>query len=168
MHRGTEIERKLLRPVMHLQRIPSKKVYSAYSVIISLGLALLIVFLAKSCHAEISQEIGVHCILGEARGEGYTSLLAHAEALRNRNNTQGVYGCQADLSKEMPYLKRTGIYNDAIKAWQKSKHSKITHGASFWGSLIVDKKWIAKMDRNGFKQTVIIGNTAFYKKIKKG
>jgi hypothetical protein len=135
---------------------------------IIVGICLLLVFLillsASICHAEcISEEKGVQCILGEARGEGFESMKSHAEAIRNRGNLKGVYGCRVDLSKEMAYLKKTGIYDLAVKAWHESKTSNIVKGASFWGSLKVDGKWIKKMERNGYVKTVVIRNTVFYR-----
>lgn len=135
--------------------------------------AVLIVILASillpSCEAfagEIPEETAVHCILGEARGEGYASMLGHAEALRTRGSTRGVYGCNVNLNKEMPYLRATGILTQARQAWEASKTSKTVSGAQFWASKIVDGKWATRMRKAGFVLTATIGNTEFYKEVK--
>ena len=119
---------------------------------------------------QITDQQAIHCILGEARGEGYDSLLAHAEALRTRaenspeHPTNGVYGCRAVFTKEIPYLKAKGILAMAEKAWEASCHTNTVFGSDHWGSLIIDKTWIAKMEKAGYKRTVVINNTAFYRK----
>lgn len=145
-----------------------KENFSAFISAICLFCILIIILMSSFVHAQcITDEQAVKCLLGEARSEGYESLLAHAEALRNRGHLQGVYGCSSDLSKEMSYLKRTGIYDQAVRAWEESKTSNVVNGASYWGSLKVDGKWIATMKRNGFICTAIIKNTAFYREVKK-
>lgn len=142
----------------------SSATWCAWIVIGSILMCAVFVLFASVCHAEeICEEKAVHCILGEARGEGFESMKAHAEAIRNRGHLQGVYGCRADLSKEMAYLKKTGIYSLAIKAWRESRESNLVQGASFWGSLKVDGKWIRTMEKKGFKRTAVIRNTAFYR-----
>lgn len=133
-----------------------------------LSIIFLLIFNSQA-HADIcSQEKAVQCILGEARGEyakyGENSLLAVAEAIRNRGTLQGVYGCKADISKELSYLKARGIYKAAELAWVKSQSSKLIDGAQYWGSTIVDKKWIATMKKAGYKLTYTVGNQAYYKK----
>ena len=117
--------------------------------------------------AEIPEQTAIVCLLGEARGEGYTSLLYHAEALRNRATINGVYGCKARLAKEWPYLQARGLVGQARQAWRESETTDFTHGATYWGSLLVDQKWIAKMEKSGFTQTAKIKNTVFYKAGKK-
>ena len=127
------------------------------------ALTISLVCLCFEANASITDKQATECILGEARGEGYDSMLAHAEAIRNRGHLKGVYGCKADLSKEMSYLLSTGIYEKAQKAWRESAKTNTVSGASFWGSLKVDGKWIAEMERKGFIRTRVIKNTAFYR-----
>lgn len=80
------------------------------SIVIA-ALCILLSFMQSNAGAdEISEEKAVACILGEARGEGEQGIRLMASALRNRGTTQGVYGCRADLSKEMAYMKAKGIY----------------------------------------------------------
>ena len=118
-----------------------------------------------TAHADtISDKEAVQCLLGEARGEGFNAMVAHAEAIRNRGHLKGVYGCKADFKKEMPYLTSKGIVKDAYRAWELSKTTNRVDGADHWGSLIVDKAWIKKMERSGYIRTATVNNTAFYKK----
>ena len=118
--------------------------------------------------SEIEEDKAIHCILGEVRGEyaqyGYTSFLASAEALRNRNTTKGVYGCNAQFEGEMPYIISKGLVEEAKRAWYASRTSQMTQGATFWGSTITDKVWIVQMQRKGYKRTLTVGHTEYYKK----
>jgi len=128
---------------------------------------ILAAVLLRVCHAEtITDEQAVKCLLGEARGENYASLLGHAEAIRNRGTLSGVYGCRADLSREWPYIVRTGIDKQARQAWQESKYSNTVDGADHWGSVVVDKAWIKTMIKAGYVKTKTIKNTVFYREDK--
>ena len=136
--------------------------------------SLILALILSSCGddlaypAEIPEETAVKCLLGEARGEGYTSLIAHSEALRNRGTLNGVYGCQVVLSpSEADFVRINGIVESARKAWTASKHTNIVKGAQFWGSTKVDGKWIAKMKKAGFMQTATVKNTIFFREVKK-
>ena len=122
----------------------------------------------KTKHTSIKESLAIACILGESRLEymkhGYSSLLAVAEALRNRGTTQGVYGCKVNLTKEMAYIKLKGVDIMAKKAWEESKYSNLVNGATHWENITAFGKpsWAKKM-----KQTAKIGNHVFYKEIKK-
>lgn len=130
---------------------------------------ILVMFLWNGvASADITEDQAVKCILGEARGEGYESLLAHSEAIRARGHLKGVYGCKADYSREMTYLRSKGILAQAHRAWRESRTSKTVKGATYWGSTIVDKAWIAKMESHGYIRTATIKNTAFYYNPKEG
>lgn len=139
------------------------KVYVILTIIFSTLLILAV--LVGVCGAdEITEEQAVHCILGEARAEGYDAMLAHAEAIRNRGHLKGVYGCRANFEKEMSYIKAKGIDKQAKKAWAESKTSNTVDGAQYWGSLLVDGDWIKKMQKYGYKKTAVVKNTAFYRR----
>lgn len=163
--------RRLLEKYYPQKRSEKEPWYLWVSLITLLVATLLIMASyahAETIHAEtIPDDVAIKCILGEVRGEyhdyGYNALLANAEALRNRGTTQGVYGCKAHFDHELSYLKRMGIFENAVKAWKESAHSNLVKGASYWGSLIVDQKWIKEMKRKGYKETYRIGNTAYYK-----
>jgi len=104
----------------------------------------------------IPEDLAVKCIMGEARGESYEGKVAIAAALRNRGTTKGVYGCKAVFTEP------DWVWEDARKAWLESAVNDAVNGADHWGSTIVDKAWIAKMDKS-MKKTVVVGNHAFYK-----
>lgn len=139
---------------------------SAFMLILTIVIALLCVFMSAVMASadEIPESKAVQCILGEARGEGEQGIRLMASALRNRGTTQGVYGCRADLSKEMAYLKAKGIYQQAVKAWHDSKHTDLVNKATYWGSKHVDGAWIAKMKKHGYVLTVSHCGHEFYRK----
>lgn len=83
----------------------------------------------------LDREKVIHCILGEARGEGLEGMTAVAEAIRNRGTLSGVYGCNAAFN-EPQY-----VWDLAAKAWELSKDSNLVAGADHWASLKIDKKW---------------------------
>lgn len=114
-------------------------------------------------YAEISESVAVQCILGEARGEGKQGIRALAQALRNRGKTSGVYGCGADFKKEMPYIRAKGLDKIALDEWRRNSND-IVHGADHWGSTIVDKKWIAKMNLAGYILTASVNNHEYYRR----
>jgi len=109
-------------------------------IVYMLMLAFSIVyFITEICDAsEISEKDAVHCILGEAQGEyrsqGIDAFIAIGEGIRNRGSKRGVYGCTANLSKDMPYLKAKGLVKEAKKAWRKSKTSNLIKNADHWES----------------------------------
>lgn len=127
-----------------------------------------VMLLIAGCHSEavageIPEDKAVACILGEARGEGAQGIRLMASALRNRGTTQGVYGCRANISKEMAYLKAKGIYQQAVKAWRDSAKTDLVNGATFWASKTVDGDWIKRMRKAGFKLVLEHRNHEFYK-----
>lgn len=175
MIRGNQQIREILKPVasLNLTRArstwqKSKKLLNRNQIIEIIAIAFLCFLALIGCAQaeQITEEKAVHCILGEAQGEGYASLLAHAEAIRNRGHLKGVYGCRADISKDMPYLKAKGILAQAKQAWKESAHTNTVKGADHWGSLLIDGDWLAQMKKKGFVQTAVIKNTAFFKESK--
>ena len=135
--------------------------YTLLFIIIIFFLSLT--FFVNQSHAEshntlISDDVALHCILGEARGEGFESLKAHSEALRNRNTTKGVYGCKAKFNEP----KR--IWDLARKAWLESEYSNTVSGADHWASIKLDQNWIKKMKKAGYVMTARVNGTEFYRK----
>lgn len=127
---------------------------------------ILIIIILCACfpaHAEIPEALAVHCILGEVQGEGERGIRANAQALKNRGTTSGVYGCKADISKDMAYIRHKGLDKIALEEWRRGAND-IVHGAQFWGSIILDQEWIERMKRAGYKFTVRINNHEYYKK----
>lgn len=144
-----------------LQRDAHKWVY-----IITIIVCLVAICFFAGCAGaeEITDAKAIHCILGEARSDGYAAMLGHAEAIRNRGTLKGVYGCRVDLSHEMSYLKVKRIDVAAKQAWESSRYTHTVAGAQFWGSMRVDKKWIAQMRKHRYTQTAQINGTAFFKR----
>lgn len=102
----------------------------------------------------------IRAIIGEASGEGFTGMKAIACAIRNRGTLKGVYGVNAKHVDKQPKW----VWDMAKKAWEESETNDITDGATHWGSKIVDKEWIAKMERSGYVKTFEYKNQAFYKR----
>lgn len=136
---------------------------------LSVGAAILCLLLSPVIASadEIPEAKAVACILGEARGEGEQGIRLMASALRNRGKTQGVYGCKADISREMAYLKAKGIYAQAVKAWRDSAKTDLVKGATYWGSTHVDGAWISKMKKHGYVLTAKHNGHEFYREVKK-
>lgn len=136
-----------------------RQIFLIYIIAILLSLTILAIVLIPNLvnAAEYTDEEAVKCIMGEARGEGYESMVAHGEAIRNRGTLKGVYGCNAKFSEP------DWVWAKARKAWHESAYTNITNGADHWGSIIVDKEWIQKMVDMGFENKAIVNNTAFFK-----
>jgi hypothetical protein len=121
--------------------------HSGTEIIVWVYLAILAGIILLSCqtaHAEISEETAVKCLLGETRSEP-SAFLAHAEVLRSRNSTKGIYGCNVKLSPtEARFIEKKGIRAKALKAWRDSKTSNITKGATHWEGKAFKKPYWAK------------------------
>lgn len=110
-----------------------------------------------STSKELSKETVVPCIVGESESEGYIGMLAVSEAIRNRKTLKGVFGCNAPRVKLHKYSPHTLVL--AIKAWDESKHSNITKGATHWEGTKFKIPYWAK----SCQETVVIKNQRFYK-----
>jgi hypothetical protein len=153
-----------VKPGMFNPNLEDLKRATVYTLIAAfLAIFWSLVFIAIANATPLDDETIIQCIMGEARGEGDASLLAHAYALRNRGTTKGVYGCQAEFTEP------EWVWAKARKAVAQAKahpNEDPTHGATHWASLIVDRKWKAKMERAGYLFTATFRNTAFYKEPK--
>ena len=112
----------------------------------------------------IPDNLAVKALIGEFEGEGYEGLKVGACALRNRGTLKGVYGLHAN--RVVKHLYSDDIEAKAIVAWATSadpKECAYLKGASYWGSTIVDKAWIAKMERAGYVHTITVKNTSFWR-----
>lgn len=120
---------------------------------------MMLALFVSSCRADVPDEVGVRCIIGEGSSEGFDGLVALADALQNRGHIKGVFGCRA------PHIAREPLstWKMARRAWQRAKTANIVGGASFWGSLKVDKAWIKRMEKAGYTKTLTVKNTAFYR-----
>lgn len=114
-----------------------------------------IVFLlfCTQIYAEIPENKAIHCLMGEARGEGLIGMTAVGEVLRKRGNTNGMYGCDSSF-KEPKW-----VYDLAKRAWADSRSSSYSKGAThFESSDFKRPKWASKM-----LVVAKIGKHIFYK-----
>jgi len=124
--------------------------------IVSLA-CLLIWGVTKSEGAsDIPHKQAIRCLMGEARGEGLTGMVAVGEVLRRRNTTKGMYGCQAEFKSPQ------WVYDLAAKAWAISETSNITNGATHFESTDFPVPYWAK----DMKLVAHIGKHKFYKEKK--
>lgn len=88
--------------------------------------------------SEISDQIAVQCIVGEASNQGVPGMLVVASALRNRGTTQGVYGCKAAHIWD----ESSDIWDAAGLSWWLSAYHDFADGADSWQSITLgdDKK----------------------------
>lgn len=111
-----------------------------------------------------TEENIIRGILGEARGEGYVAMYAHACAIRNRQNLKGVFGATAQMEPIS-----ADLWHSAARAWHTSEYEKdIVRGATHWLS-DYDKRhtrswrvWISD-----YQAVARVGTTTFYKRKKK-
>lgn len=127
----------------------------------------------------LTAQKAVLACLGEAEGESQTGKIAMMEALRNRNNLDGVFGYKAvklingkyhkKVMKSGNYFKRTGkayrpISNTTViacqAAWVDSAYTNYVKGATHWEAVQTfgKPKWAKNMI-----QTAKIGNHTFFK-----
>lgn len=108
---------------------------------------------------DINEENLLHCVLGEARSQGYNEMLAIAEVIRRRGSTKGVYGCFVDFSNEIGYMEAVGIIKVAKKAISASKTTNSSNYAThFEGIKFKKPKWAYSM-----QEVARIGDTVFYR-----
>lgn len=138
-----------------------------------LGVAVLSGFLlggilgsgSKAWSIQTTEHIGIneatHAILGEARGEGYPGMYAHAWAIRNRGTLRGVYGARAKfrVSAETQMTAEKAYTNSGIAGSVDP-----THGATHWLSdYDLNKTTSWKTWIHEYSETAYIGHTHFYK-----
>lgn len=136
---------------------------SGVATAILMAVVMVCLWQGEASASEITDSQAVHCILGEAQGEyrthGRKAFLAVAEGIRNRGHIRGVYGCKADMSKDMPYLKAKGLDDAALYAWWESERTNIVNGADHWESIDFSEPWWAK----DMIVTAKVGKHVFYK-----
>lgn len=129
---------------------------------ISALVAIAFILACPQVRAEIPPDLAARAIVGEASGEGYISMLAHAHALRNRGTLHGVHGYFASHIVD----EKRSTWKKAYKAWRESKNTPDpTHGASCWFSkedlMELERKkpeWFMKL-----RKTVKIGSVTFFR-----
>jgi hypothetical protein len=126
----------------------------------AMAMAFCILSLCNVAHADIAEDKAVHCILGEARSEGEIGIKALAEALKNRNTTKGVYGCNVDFSKEAAYIKAKRLDVIAKQAWRDAPKLNLVKNADHWENITAfgTPTWAKKMVK-----TTCINHHCFYR-----
>jgi len=125
-------------------------------LILTLGL-----FVCGNAYAEIPDEQAIKALIGEAGGQSYQELYAHACALRNRNTLEGVYGIR---SKQVA-LASGKTWQRVSRAWYESVDGlDVTGGATHWLSEYDLENCSHNADwRFTMIMTGKIGQTYFYK-----
>ena len=120
--------------------------------------------LCGSCRGEdkLLETYAWRAIIGESSSQGYHGMLAVACGIRNRGSLYGVYGLNSPhIDKEPEW-----VWRMARKAGKESEHNRI-HEGDCWGSNIVDKDWLEKMNKsNRFIKVYEYKNHTFFKEIK--
>lgn len=177
-----QIEYKIIRdlrikidrqPLTQLELMSNARILFYGVVAFALALFLIAGCAGEATAAEIPEETAIHCIMGEARLDyvrgDKDAFKYHAEALRNRGTTKGVYGCKArwgrsekKYQEDVAYCKLKGLFEIAKQDWRNSKYTNYVKGAKHWGSLTIDKEWIVKMEKSGYVLTAKTKGAAFY------
>ncbi len=105
--------------------------------------------------ASIEDKTAIRCLVGEASGEGLKGMQAVGEVLRRRGTTKGFYGCNASHI----VLEPEWVIRYAKIAWERSKTSNITNGATHFEGNSFKRPYWAK----DAIVTARIGNQTFYK-----
>ena len=156
---------KVDKNIMAIKRLPDdarrliearKKVDAGGLIAVGLmALAFLLVLFAFTVRgAEITEEVAIRCIIGEASNQGYEGMVAVGEALRNRGTTRGVYGC--DVTRYEP----AWVWDMARRAWDASQYSNLVDGADHWHNVRREGEtyWTVKMEK-----TICIKDHCFYR-----
>ncbi len=153
--------RMLHRTGLAVERHTLRSYHATWPVLAwACGLALAIALIAgcngDEAFAEVTDEQGVKCIIGEAANQGYDGLMAVADALQNRGTTKGVYGCTSARAGKEP----AWVWKMAKRAWQEAKTSNPAHGADHWEAvgLYGEPYWAKSMIK-----TVKIKDHTFYR-----
>ena len=100
--------------------------------------------------------VGTRAIIGEAAGEPFTTKLAIASALRNRDSLDGVRGfSNARMIDAQPGY----VWADAHRAWAMSATNDIVNGATFFESSNFPTPYWAR----GIKPVATVGVFRFWK-----
>ena len=124
-------------------------------------LACLMLY-CTSANAEVPESLAVRAIMGEARGEPFIGKVALAEAIRNRGHLRGVYGLKVPMSKLNK--EPAWVWADARRAWEESKKTNLTKGASFWEN--TDDFGMPYWSK-GMVMTAKIGRHRFFREVDK-
>lgn len=127
-------------------------------------LGLLSPFAVGSAAAAIPERKAVLALVGEAGGQSYVELKAHAFALRNRGTLRGVYGLRA------PHIKRErpSTFDRARRAWYAAlsgKHDPVGGRTEWRSDHDLRKLWRQgkTTTSQGLYDPIKIGDTTFFR-----
>lgn len=96
---------------------------------------ILLLLICSPAIAETSEDVAINCILGEARGEDYQSMVAIAEFIR-KNGHDRLIGCTAKIpNKDWVYMEKTGIIQRAFKAWHNSVDTNLVKNSTHFENI---------------------------------
>ena len=104
----------------------------------------------------LDPQLAVRAIIGEAAGEPFTTKLAIAAALRNRDSLVGVRGLR---NARMIDAQPARVWADARCAWSESATNDLTHSAAYFESTNFPTPYWAR----GMKPTATVGVFRFWK-----
>jgi hypothetical protein len=125
--------------------------------ITALSVALLAVATPQA--KALTEAQAVRCLIGEAGNQGERGMQAVGEVLRRRGSIRGFYGYKAPHVDKQPKW----VWEQARKAWEQSRTSNLTKGATHFEGTAFKTPYWAK----GLKPVVVIGQQRFYK-LKRG
>ena len=99
-------------------------------VCLVMGLCLVMLALIVPACAEITDAMGIRCVIGEAADQGLLGMLAVASGIRNRGTTEGIYGCTAPFVDKEPMY----VWEMAMVAWELSAE-KLLHDGTHWENI---------------------------------
>lgn len=115
------------------------KEYTLWATIMNL---IILIVCCASCYAgSINREEAIRAIIGESSNQGYEGMLAVACGIRNRGSLDGVHGLRAPHVDNEPRW----VWEQATKAWDESESNRV-HSGDCWGSKVVDKVWLERME----------------------
>lgn len=136
-----------------------------FNILRKIGILSIFLLLCGPVHAYTTHD-AVLSVIGEAENQGDGGMLALSCAIKNRGTLRGVYGLHSPRVRHHRYSE--AIYLQAVQAWDEANepadHCGQIAGAQYWGSTMVDQKWIAKMQAAGYVHTATIGQQAFFRK----
>jgi hypothetical protein len=104
----------------------------------------------------LNPQLAIRAIIGEAAGEPFTTKLAIAGALRNRDSLAGVRGLR---NARMIDAQPDWVWADARRAWSESATNDLTHGATHFDSVNFPTPYWAE----GIKPVATVGVFRFWK-----
>lgn len=113
---------------IEIVRDPGKRRATDWRMLLILLFFLCIPMTAK---AQVSDAQAVQTIVGEASGQGFDGMTAVGEVIRRRGSVDGLYGYKAMFTRQ----EDVSTWKLAQKAWERSKTTDLTHGATLFENI---------------------------------